>query len=188
MLFRSKAAVSKNISSVVRKKGENAEAGAEYNLNTNETPRKILMSMIHENSYWNHHLYGSTFLILASTISIAIIILIVTTLFALPLINIDPEYTVPRLAFTFLSFSLIYEFLEKALTSYSSSKIMLEIDNELSREKQDITEEHLLKIFNQYCDIKEAAPNIPNFVYNSNKGKLNRGWDSRLEIKNESNA
>ncbi len=183
-----KAAVSKKISSLVSKKSENNEGGAKYNLKSNETPRKILMSMIHENSYWNHHLYSSTFLILASSISIAIIILIVTTLFSLPLINIDPEYTVPRLAFTFLSFSLIYEFLEKTLKSYSSSKIMLEIDNELSREKQNITEEHLLKIFNQYCDIKEAAPNIPNFVYNSNKGKLNRGWDSRIQMKSESNA
>ncbi|MBI4649753.1 hypothetical protein HY745_00305 [Candidatus Desantisbacteria bacterium] len=96
------------------------------------------------------------------------------------LIKIDPEYTVPRLAFTFLSFSLIYEVIEKAIKSYTSSKIMLETDNELTRVgKDNIKEEHLLKIFNQYCDIKETAPNVPSFVYKSNKDRLNSGWNCR---------
>lgn len=180
-----KALVSEKISSDVERKKENDDVGAEYNLKSNDNPRETLMSMIHENSYWNHHLYKSIFIILIGGISTIAIGIIVASLFTLPLIKIDPEYTVPRLAFTFLSFSLVYEVLEKAIRSFSSSKIMLEIDNELTRSRQYITEEHLLKVFNQYCDIKEAAPDVPNFVYKSNRGRLNSGWSSRIQMNNK---
>jgi len=179
-----KALVSAKISSEVEKKKENDARGAEYNLGNAQNPREILTSMIQENSYWNHHLYKSVFIILFGVISAIILGLVVTSLFALPLIKIDPEYSVPRLAFTFLSFSLIYEVLEKVANSYNSSKIMLEIDNELTRSKKNITEEHLLKVFNQYCDVKESAPDVPSFVYKSNRNRLNCGWESRIEINN----
>ena len=159
----------------------------ECNLTSQENARKILLSMNHENSYWNHHLYKAVFIIFAGGLSVTVAGLVVTSLFTLPLIKIDPEYTVPRLAFTFLSFSLIYEVLEKAIKSYSSSKIMLEIDNELTRSMQDISEEHLLKVFNQYCVIKEASPNIPYYLYKSNRDKLNSGWSSRVQLNKKSN-
>ena len=74
------------------------------------------------------------------------------------------------------------------MRSYRSSKIMLEIDNELSRSISNISEEHLLKIFNQYCEVKETAPNVPYFVYKSNRGKLNNGWSSRVNINGKSIA
>jgi len=78
--------------------------------------------------------------------------------------------------------------LEKAIKSYSSSKIMLEIDNELSRSRKNITEEHLLKIFNQYCEVKGATPNVPNFIYKSNRERLNSGWNSRVKMNGKSTA
>lgn len=177
-----KASVKQKISSAVEKKKEKNEIGAEYNLRSSETAREILLSMIHENSYWNHHLYKSIFLIIIGGLSVIFGGLAIASLFALPLIKTDPEYTVPRLAFTFLSFSLVYEVLEKAIKSYLSSKIMLEIDNELSRSIQDISEDHLLKIFNQYCNIKETAPDVPDFLYKSKKNRLNAGWNSRIEM------
>lgn len=183
-----KVLVSENISSKVSEKIENDEKGAEYNLESSVTARDILMSMIHENSYWNHHLYRTIFIILAAGISTIVIALLIVSLFALPLIKIDPEYTIPRLAFTFLSFSLIYEVLEKATKSYSSSKIMLEIDNELSISRKNIAEENLVKVFNQYCTAKEAAPNVPNFIYKSNSERLNNGWNSRIKMKAKSNV
>lgn len=183
-----KALVSEKISSEVEKKKEKGEIGAEYNLAHDDNPREILTSMIHENSYWNHHLYKSVFFLIVSGVTIILIVLITAFLFALPLIKTDPEYTIPRLAFTFLSFSLLYEVLEKAASSYSSSKIMLEIDNELSRINEEITEQHLLKLFNQYCEIKETAPDVPYFIYKSNKGKLNNGWNSRIQMNTMRNA
>lgn len=148
-----KALVSTGISSRVELKRQNDENVAEYNLQRKDNPRTILISMIHENSYWNHHLYREVFFILASGVSMTIAGIVVTSLFALPLIKADPEFAVPRLAFTFLSFSLIYEVLEKAVRSHRSSKIMLEIDNELSRAGVSLPEEHMLQIFNQYCQI-----------------------------------
>lgn len=177
-----KALVSEKIAKKVEKRKEDDEQGAEYSLGNADSAREILLSMIHENSYWNHHLYKAVFVVLAGGLSVIIIGLIVTSLFALPLIKIDPEYTVPRLAFTFLSFSLMYEVIENALKSHSSSKIMLEIDNELTRSRQDISEEHLLKVFNQYCDIKESTPNVPYFLYKSNRARLNAGWNSRVQM------
>ncbi len=183
-----KALVNKQVSSYVEQKKENDAEGAEYNLKSNDNPRKILMSMIQENSYFNHHLYKNIFVILTGWISVIAIGLIVVSLFAFPVINIDPEYSVPRLAFTFLSFSLVYEVLEKTIKSYNSSKIMLEIDNELTRTWQDISEEHLMKIFTQYFETKEAAPDVPFFVYNSNRGRLTKGWSSRIQKINKANA
>ena len=176
-----KALVSKSIFSEVEKKIKTDDLGAEYNIINNGNSREILMSLIHENSYWNHHLYKSVFMLLVGGVSVVIIALTITSLFALPLIKIDPNYTVPRLAFTFLSFSLLYEVLEKSITSYNSSIIMLEIDNELSRCK-NISEEHLLKVFNQFCYIRETAPDVPFFIYESNKDRLNSGWESRVEM------
>lgn len=179
-----KALVTEKIALEIEKKKESNEQGAEYALEKDGNAREILLSMIHENSYWNHHLYKSIFIFLVGGFSIFVIGLVIAALFALPIMKIDPEYTIPRLAFTFLSFSLIYELLEKAIKSYSSSKIMLEIDNELSRSRQDISEEHLLKVFNQYCDIKESTPNVPYFLYRSNKCRLNAGWNSRIQMNN----
>lgn len=183
-----KASVSSGISNKVEKKMQNNEEASEYNLERTDSAREILMLMIHENSYWNHHLYKIIFIFLITIISGTFIGLLVTSLLAIPLVTADPEYTVPRLAFTFLSFSLIYEVLEKAMRSYRSSKIMIEIDNELSRSISNISEEHLLKIFNQYCEVKETAPNVPYFVYKSNRGKLNNGWNSRVNINGKSIA
>lgn len=154
----------------------------EYNLKNMDNARQILLSMIHENSYWNHHLYKAVFITLASGLSVVVAGLVIISLFALPLMRMDPEHTVPRMAFTFLSFSSIYEVLEKTIKSYSSAKVMLEIDNELTASRQDISEEHLLKIFNQYCDSKEAAPNVPHYLYISNKYKLNSGWSSSVKL------
>lgn len=179
-----KALVSDKISSRVQNKKNNDENETEYNLENAEGAREILLSMMHENSYWNHHLYKAVFVVISASLSVILIGLVITSLFALPLMKIDPEYTIPRLAFTFLSFSLIYEVIEKALKSHSSSKIMLEIDNELTRSRKDISEEHLLKIFNQYCDIKESTPDIPYFLYKSNRAKLNAGWSSRVNLNN----
>jgi len=75
-----KALVSENISSKVAKKIENDEKGAEYNLESDDTARDILMSMIHENSYWNHHLYRTIFIVLAAGISIIVIALLIAFL------------------------------------------------------------------------------------------------------------
>ncbi len=182
-----KALVSEKILSEVEKKKEDDEDTSEYNLQDVESAREILLSMIHENSYWNHHLYKSIFIILVCGLSAIATGLVVISLFSLPLIKIDPDYTVPRLAFTFLSFSLIYEVLENATKSYSSSKIMLEIDNELTRSREEVSEAYLLKLFNQYCHVKESTPNVPKFLYKKKRDRLNSGWNSRLKVNNLSN-
>lgn len=175
-----KAMVSGKIFSDVEKKKKNNDVDREDYSGNIDSPREKLFSMIHENCYWNHYLYKYVFFLFAAGITLISAGFVVASFFAFPLIKIDPEYTVPRLAFTFLSLFLVYELLEKAKNSYLSSKIMLEIDNELTRSRGNISEVSLLKIFNQYCNIKESAPDIPGFLYKRNKGKLNDGWKSRV--------
>ncbi|MCI5223442.1 MAG: hypothetical protein D3924_12400 [Candidatus Electrothrix sp. AR4] len=175
-----KAMVSGKIFSDVEKKKKNDDVGGESYSENIDSPREKLFSMIHENCYWNHYLYKYVFLFFVAGITLILSGFVVAFFFAFPLIKIDPEYTIPRLAFTFLSLFLVYEILEKAKNSYVSSKIMLEIDNELTRSREDISEVNLLKIFNQYCNIKESAPDIPGFLYKRNKEKLNDGWKSRI--------
>ena len=177
-----KAMVSKKIFSEVdeKKKKKNDNVDTEYHSENIKNPREKLFSIIHENCYWNHYLYRHVFSFFTIGISIVLLGFILTSFFAFPLIKLDPEYTIPRLAFTLLSLFLVYEILEKAQGSYHASRIMLELDNELTRSRKNISEEKLLKIFSQYCDTKESAPDIPNFLYKSNKDKLNDGWKSRI--------
>ncbi|HBV21531.1 MAG TPA: hypothetical protein DEF07_07415 [Nitrosomonas sp.] len=178
-----KTSVSNNVFCEVKEKTKNDAKGTEYYLNNLNNPREKLLSMIHENCYWNFHLFRTVFRHLIFGISLTIIVLItLVVILAIPLTKSDPEYTILRLAFIFLSFSLFYEVIERAVYSHRSSRIMLEIDNELTRSKEKITELQLLKIFNQYCDAKESAPNVPFFIYSSNKHRLNSGWENRVDM------
>jgi hypothetical protein len=84
----------------------------------------------------------------------------------------------PRLAFAFLSFTIIYEFLETTIAFYNASTVMHKIDTELSC-KNNFSTPHLLKIFSQYCYYKAVTPTIREAIYLKNRQWLNKEWGDR---------
>ena len=174
-----KAKVSLWVYDQVKKSIETNDEGAEYTVEKKNEGRKTLIAMIHENSYWNHHLYKYIFIKNIVCFSIIFILVVLVSLFIFPFIKTDPNFSLPRLGFTFLSFTILYEFLEATLNYRNASRKMLNIDNELSR-TSSLSDEILLTIFNQYNQAKLATSNIPNTIYLKNKDKLNDGWNKRI--------
>lgn len=174
-----KATASLWVSNRVKKSIEKNDEGADYTVKKKNEGRETLIAMIHENSYWNHHLYKYTFIRNVVCFSIIFILVVLVSLFILPIVKTDPDFSLPRLGFTFLSFTILYEFLEATLNYRNASRKMLEIDNELSR-ISSLSDEILLTIFNQYNQAKSATSNIPKAIYSKNKDRLNDGWNKRV--------
>lgn len=131
--------------------------------------------MMHENSYWNHYLYKYTFERNLSRVIVALALIIIPTLFFIPLVNSSQNFDLARLIFSFLSFAILYEFLESTIRLKNASKAMLEIDNEISR-NETLNEENLLNIFSQYVHLTRTVPSIPNKLYEKYRNMLNKGW------------
>lgn len=157
----------------------------EYLLEDDSSPGKILLSMIHENSYWNHNLYKSISKIGGVFILIVIIISIFSLLYLIPQVKNGMDYSVIRVVFVFLSFTIIYDFIEKIIQYYESSKIMLEIDNEIQRKPSN--EVNIIDIFDKYIKTKEKTSSIPSIIYSLNNTRLNEGWEMRVKL-NKSKA
>lgn len=146
-------------------------------LKDTSTPEKKLLSMIQQNSYWNHHLYRSAFVIYSIPLLTALAIAIFSLLYLIPSGGIN--LSILLIVFVFLSFSIIYEMLDKLVTYYESSKVMLEVDNEIERifEKDEI---NVLDTFHKYLTVKERTSSIPYPIYMLSRNKLNKAWEARV--------
>ena len=90
-----KATVSLWVSDQVKKSIETNDEGAEYAVEKKNEGRKTLIAMIHENSYWNHHLYKYTFIRNVVCFSIIFILIVLVSLFIFPFIKTDPDFSLP---------------------------------------------------------------------------------------------
>jgi len=160
--------------------GEKKET-EEYHIRNDIGPREVLLSMIHENSYWNHNQYKFMFIIGGMLILIILIASVFSLLYIIPKINNGMDYSILRVVFIFLSFTIIYDLMDKIIQYYQSSKIMLEIDNEIQRNHKH-SEINALDIFDKYIKTIEKTPSIPYIVYKLNRSKLNEGWRVRSKI------
>jgi len=147
--------------------------------NSNEINKTPLSHIIHENSYWNHHQYNELFKIYIAIILVVIFTFCAVALYSIPFINLNSDYLIPRLAFTVLSFSILYEMIENTIKLYNSSQQMLDMDNEISRTNK-ISEYKIIDLYNSYISVIESTPDIPEFLYERNKEQLNKGWAIRL--------
>lgn len=155
------------------------EPGSDNNDPEDPEQRKLnLVKLIHENSFWNHHQYRELSLYY---IIISVVIFVVATSFvvlAVPFHYLDPDYIAPRMAFSALSFTIVFEVMEHAIKLRTSSREMLEVDNEL-RQSYALSEDRLIDVYNTYVSVKESTPDIPQSLYEKNRDKLNDGWEIR---------
>ena len=154
------------------------EDGSKFLSDDFEPGNNRLVKMIHENCYWNHYLYKYTYKRNFNLIIIAIIFILIPSALFFPLLKITQNYDFARLIFSFLSFAILYEFLEATLLMKKASESMLEIDNEISRNNM-INEENLLNTFSQYVYLKRIVPSPPEKIYDKYKDILNKGWYER---------
>ena len=151
-----------------------------YNIKNTSSPEHILLSMIQENAFWNHHLFRYSFILLSLNLFVATLFIGSLSLFLIPIIVTDPDYSLPRLGFTVLSFTIIYEIIELALNYRKASVEMLELDNEISRHSQDIGMHEVLRIFSKYNSIQNMNLHILKNIYLKNKDRLNNAWAERV--------
>jgi len=137
-----------------------------------------LRRLIHENAYFNYHLFGKVYnrnlFILFVFCALSLFFLFVF----IPSVNSDSDLLVMRLAFSVLSFSLLYEFLTLTLRYRATKKEMKDIDNYLTQAPA-AKESVLLESFTRYVEAKGLTPNIPNKIWEKNKAHLQKGWRSR---------
>ena len=137
-----------------------------------------LKKAIHENCFWNSYLYKRSY-IENMCLFIPIFCLgFCGFLYLIPLIKTDPTYILPRFAFSFLTFTIVYEFLETTIAFNKASVVMKELDNELSCE-DNISNSHLLELFSRYCYYLAITPTIRYNLYKKNQKWLNQEWDVR---------
>ncbi len=97
-----------------------------------------------------------------------------------PLMQITENFDLARLVFSFLSFAILYEFLDSTFILKKAAESMLEMDNELSR-NNEIHEDYLLNVFSQYAHLKRIVHSTPDAIYEKYRPILNKGWESRLK-------
>lgn len=156
--------------------------GGTDKLGHSEAQRANLIDLIHENCYWNHHQYRELSVYYAVLAAVIFLVAASIVVMALPLHYLDPDYIAPRMAFSALSFTIVYEVMEHAIKLRASSKEMLELDNELDR-NGSINEDRLIDIYTTYISVKESTPDIPEFLYQKNRDRLNEGWAIRNGVK-----
>lgn len=171
--------VSKGVSKILVER-QAAPASSAYNIINGSSPELRLLSMIQENAFWNHHLYGYSYKRLGLSLLVATLLVGGFSLFLIPVITSDPDYSLPRLAFTVLSFAIIYEQVEAALNYKKASADMLELDNEISRLDGDIGMQVVLRLFSKYNSIQDMRLSMPHSIYKMNRDRLNNAWGERV--------
>ena len=176
---RSGLQVLREVEKIKQKSGDDPDPGAEYSSKDLTAGNKKLTMMIHENSYWNHYLYKYTFEKNLQIMVVLILSILISAFVLLPLVKGILFYDIIKLIFTFLSFTILYEFLESTVKLKDASSSMLEIDNELSRNTTTLSEENLLNIFAHYVHIKKNIPTPSEKIYTQHRDLLNKGWNER---------
>lgn len=178
-LARLKVKAGNRINRLFRNKVDDFVAVDSGSYTTNEKdPAKRLIAMIQENSYWNNNLYKFSYKSYMTKIAFVTGLVAIAALTLIPSLALDQDFTVLRLLFTVMSFSVIYEFIETTLRYKSSSEEMGVIDHKISR-LDSFDSQELLDIFSKYHLIKSNTPPISKAIYEKNKEMLNHSWNTR---------
>lgn len=159
---------------------ENKKESNRYNLKDNSSSESILLSVIQENAFWNHHLYSYSFYYFGSRLLLAGFLITILALLSLPLASSDPDYSIWRLILIIPSFIIVYEQIEMALNYRKASIEMLELDNEISRIDKKTDFSLILSLFTKYILTLNMKLMIPESIYKENASALNKAWEERV--------
>ncbi|MDD5359697.1 MAG: hypothetical protein PHI02_05470 [Sulfurovaceae bacterium] len=175
-----KRQVSLYVSKKAKEKEDEGISSVEYTKFQNISNIKKLQMMIHENSYFNHYLYEKTYKRNFYISLILILISIIPLVYLAPLIKLDSDLSIPRLVFSLLSFTLIYEFIENTYNYKKTSQAMKNIDSYLYQ-NSSLNDNVITEIFSRYNEAKLITPNIPNSIYKKYETRINESWNERAK-------
>ena len=164
----------------------------DFNIKDSSKPEKILLSMLQENAFWNHHQFMLMYLQKRRTFLLWILIPFVVIVFTIPFfssincLNIEKFKNFLaieqfKILYVFLSFGLLYEIFEE-MTNYKRASLeMNELDNEISRvfEKDDAVNS-AMSLLVKYHFVKAMCPYIDPKIYETHGEGLNKAWDFRV--------
>jgi len=139
--------------------------------------------MIHENSFFNSHLYLSAYkksIFNGLLFSIPILIFFFVLIPSFLSIQYD-LLLLFKLLLVGLSAIQLWDEFEKAFIWKISATKMLELDNQINA-LDEISSDSLLFVFAKYNMIKISTPPIPQKIYVKMKDRLNEGWKTRQNI------
>ncbi|PZN81185.1 MAG: hypothetical protein DM484_08760 [Candidatus Methylumidiphilus alinenensis] len=177
-LSHQKANISLWVSKLVKNNINKQDNPIKYSIKDETSSESKLISMLQENSYFNHHLYEKCFIRYRAFLLIFFSLVLIIPLFMIPVLANDPNYSLPRLAFVVLSWSIIFESMETTLNYRFAAKVMLELDNQFSRIKKD-NNPAMLDLFSKYDMAKRMCPPISERIYKKYRDILNEGWNRR---------
>ena len=135
--------------------------------------------MIQENAYFNATLYDACADRALKILVGACALLLLCVLLVIPMADGQAEYVLLRIVLLLLSFSIVYDLVERYAGWRVASKVMLDLENELARFKE-VPEYRVLLIFSTYHVAIASAHEISSSIYEHNRDKLNDGWQLRL--------
>lgn len=169
------------ISSAIHRKVANKQNNPEsatYNLPIKSKGPVKLRYMIHENAFWNYHLYKKSSTLSIIKLSLYCTFIIIGIVFVILTFPTDPDYSILRVVLIGLSSIYIWEELDRAFLWRNSSQKMNYIDSRLEAVKSN-DEEFIMLIFHEYNHVRAITPWIPEIIYNEERKKLNQAWAER---------
>ncbi len=171
----------KNLQKCLNQKKEDYKV--DFNIKDSSKPEKILLSMLQENAFWNHHQYMLMYQQKRKIFLLWVFIPFVLIVFSIPFFpSIKSISSEPfKIFYVFLSFGLLYEIFEE-MTNYKRASLeMNELDNEISRvfEKNDAVNS-AMSLLVKYHFVKAMCPYIDPKIYETHGEGLNKAWDFRV--------
>ncbi len=174
------------LSSYVRKKFEKKSRSEEENANQSKKTmlhNANLRRLIHENSYFNYHLFRYSYENNLEKIIITPIIFVISILLYMSYRSVNPnpdsDQFFLKAIYVLLSFSVIYDFLDSTLKYRTTIEDMRSIDNYFTQATAMTSAEMILDAFAKYNEAKSTTPNIPGRIWKKHASKLNKSWKYR---------
>ncbi|KJF93243.1 hypothetical protein [Photobacterium angustum] len=148
-----------------------------YYATDESSPKVRLVDIIQESCFWSQHLYQACKQrAVRNSILLAVLILalIVT---GLSVTSSDANFSIPRLALLFLMSFPLWNYIDEAISFGCATSKLTSIDQRLGTSKLSVP--NLLSLFSEYNVVTSNTPLIPQKVFESEQGQLNKLWDER---------
>ncbi len=149
----------------------------DYYSTKHENPKQRLLNILQESCFWSQHLYlACRDRSIKISVGVASSILLIIAC-SISLVELDDNYTAPRLAILFLTFLPLWDGISRAISFNLAASRLTIIDHRMESSISD--EASVLAIFADYNVITSSTPLIPQGIYEKNSSKLNELWSER---------
>lgn len=160
-------------------KAKSATPSGKYLLPANGNGVEQLRWMIQENAFFNAILYDACADKAQKTLLITIILVLLCTFLLIPVADGHAKDLLIRVVLTIFSLTILYDQFEQWMSWRLSSRLMIDLENELARFKT-VPDHRVMLLFSNYQVAICGTPAIAPKIYQQNRDKLNIGWNQRV--------